>query len=181
MADIPSAPRPYRSTVRLALVAEAREAVTIIREAAAWAAARGTEVWAAHEIRDAAFEEAACRAELVIGYAGAAPVATMLLQTEDPVYWPQEAPACALYLHKVAIRRAFAGQGWLDRLIGFAVQVATQKDIARLRLDTILRPKLQSLYERHGFRRLAEEPLLIGGRQMIRMERILSSRVGGDR
>jgi len=173
MATAPGDATPYRSTVRLAATAEAADAVAIIREAAAWAAARGIAVWAAHEIRTEAFEEAAREAELVLGFADAIPAATMLLQTEDPVYWPNEAPASALYLHKIAIRRAFAGQAWLSRLVDFAAKSAANRGIPRLRLDTMLRPKMQSMYERHGFRRLAEEPLVIAGRQMIRMERRL--------
>jgi len=97
------------------------------------------------------------------------------VELEDLVYWPEKAPASALYLHKIAIRRAFAGQTWLSRLIGFAVDEATKEGIPLLRLDTILRPKLQSIYEHHGFRVIAEEPRMVAGRQMIRMERALGS------
>jgi GNAT superfamily N-acetyltransferase len=149
----------------------------IIREAAMWAAAQGIDVWAADELREEAFEEAARASELVIGYADATPAATMLLQSQDLVYWPEEAPESALYLHKIAVRRAFAGQSWLSRLIDFAVEEATNRAIPLLRLDTILRPKLQSIYERHGFRVIAEEPRIVAGRDMIRMERALGSRV----
>ena len=166
---------PYRPTVRRAALTEVRDAVAIIREAAAWAAARGIDVWAPHEIREEAFEASARKAELLIGFADATPAAMMLLQTEDAVYWPNEPPASALYLHKVAVRRSFAGQGWLARLIDFAVAEANSAGISRLRLDTILRPKLRSMYEQHGFRMLEEEPMLVNGKQMIRMERLLRS------
>jgi GNAT superfamily N-acetyltransferase len=173
MTNNPSEAKPYRSTVRRAVLAEVHDAVAIIREAATWAAARGIDVWAPLEIREEAFEASARKAELLIGFADTTPAATMLLQTEDPVYWPNEAPASALYLHKVAVRRSFAGQGWLARLIDFAVVEANSAGIPRLRLDTILRPKLRSMYEQHGFRVLEEEPLLVYGKQMIRMERLL--------
>ena len=170
----------YQSTVRRVTVAGAHDALMIIREAASWAAARGIDVWAAHELRKEAFEEAARKSELVIGYADATPAATMLLQPEDLLYWPEEAPASALYLHKIAIRRAFAGQSWLSRLIDFAIEDATANGIPRLRLDTIFRPKLQSIYEHHGFRVLPEKPRMVAGRQMIRMERILGSGAAGN-
>jgi GNAT superfamily N-acetyltransferase len=173
MANDPNDGRPYRSTVRRAALAEVHDAVAIVREAATWAAARGIEVWGPREIREEAFEASARKAELLIGFADQTPAATMLLQTEDPIYWPNETPASALYLHKVAIRRSFAGQGWLARLIDFAVVEANSAGIPRLRLDTILRPKLRSMYEQHGFGMLDEEPLLVYGRQMIRMERLL--------
>jgi len=58
----------------------AQDALLIIREAAAWAAACGMDVWASHELHWEAFEVAACKSELVIGYADATPAATMLLQ-----------------------------------------------------------------------------------------------------
>ena len=175
MEHNPTKARPYRSTVRRAALAEVHDAIAIIREAAAWAAARGIDVWAPREIREKAFEASARKAELLIGFADTTPAATMLLQAEDPVYWPDEAPASALYLHKVAVRRSFAGQGWLACLIDFAVVEASSASISRLRLDTILRPKLRLMYEQHDFRMLEEEPLFVNGKQMIRMERILRS------
>jgi GNAT superfamily N-acetyltransferase len=158
-------------TVRFAGVAEGETALSILLEAAAWGAARGTDIWSEGELRAIDFAAAARTRELVIGHEGAAPAATMLLQTSDPIYWPDDAPGDALYVHKVGVRRAFASRGWLTRLIAFAAAEARARSIDRLRLDTILRPRLRSMYERHGFITVVEEPLLRNGRQMIRMER----------
>jgi GNAT superfamily N-acetyltransferase len=166
----------YRSTLRRVTAAEVHDALMIIREAAAWAAARDLDVWSERELRYDLYLEAARRSELVIGYADAVPVATMLLQSEDPIYWPEAAPGSALYVHKVAVRRAYAGQSWLTRMFGFAVAEAAGAAIPALRLDTLLRPKLQAMYEGEGFTRLAEPPLVVGGKQMIRMQRILEPR-----
>ena len=163
--------RDCRCTVRRAVSTESGDALALLLEAAAWAAARGIDLWRRAELREDDFAAAARARELILGYADTEPVATMLLQSSDSVYWPDAAPGSALYIHKVAIRRAYAGQGWLSRLIAFAVDDARERGIARLRLDTILHPKLQSMYERHGFSVLAEEPLLVAGRRMIRMER----------
>jgi GNAT superfamily N-acetyltransferase len=176
---VPGQAIAYRATVRRVPVGCALDALAIIREAATWAAAAGIPVWELDELRQDAYEAAARKSELVIGYADAEPAATMLLQTEDPLYWPDEAPASALYLHKVAVRRAYAGQGWLPRLIDYAVDEATRRDIRCLRLDTVLRPKPRSLYEHHGFRVLVEPPLTVAGRQMIRMERVLDGQPVG--
>ena len=159
---------------------EADDALSIVREAAAWADAQGIAVWTPDELRIETFAAAARKSELVIGYAGQVAAATMLLQAEDPLYWPDEPRGSALYLHKVAVRRRYAGQSWLTRLIHFAADDALRSGIRRLRLDTVLRPKLSSMYERHGFRVLAEPPIIVAGRQMIRLERILDSG-SGDR
>ncbi len=159
--------------VRRVSADEVPAALEILREAAAWALARGVDVWAAHELREQDFEPPARAGELVLGYAGATPVAAMLLQTVDRKYWPEAAPDEALYLHKVAVRRTAAGQGWLARLVSFATDEARARGIGRLRLDTLAHPGLRGLYERHGFRTLPEAPLIVAGRRMIRMERAL--------
>jgi GNAT superfamily N-acetyltransferase len=159
--------------VRRAAVAEAGAALSILLEAAAWGAARGTDIWSEQELRAIDFRAAAAAGELALGFEGSDAVATMLLQRVDPIYWPDDPPGLALYLHKVAVRRANAGRDWLSRLIEFAVAEARLRGINLLRMDTILRPHLQSMYERHGFAVVVEPPLIMSGRQMIRMERWL--------
>ena len=148
-------------------------AVAIVREAAHWASARGIDVWSDSELRESDYAAAAAAGELILGYAGPRPAATMVLQTADALHWPEAAPGSALYLHKVAVRRQFAAQGWVSRLIAFAVAEAQRQGIRRLRLDTLPRPKLQSIYEAHGFVLLADQPVLIAGQRKIRMERVL--------
>ncbi|MBS0393154.1 MAG: GNAT family N-acetyltransferase [Proteobacteria bacterium] len=169
------------AVVRRVSVNEIPVALEILREAATWALARGVNVWAPHELRERDFEPPARADELVLGYAGATPVATMLLQSVDRKYWPEAVADEALYLHKVAVRRTAAGQGWLGRLISFATDDARARGIGRLRLDTLAHPGLRGLYERHGFRALPEAPLTVGGRRMIRMERVLDPASGTDR
>src|ERR1700733_530100 len=91
----------------------AGEAVGIVREAAAWALRRGVEVWTDAELRERDFVAAAELGQLVMGFSGDRSAATMLLQSSDPVYWPDAAPHTALYLHKIPVRPEFAGHGWL--------------------------------------------------------------------
>jgi len=97
----------------------------------------------------------------------------MLLQPDDRTYWPEAAPGTALYIHKVGVRRAFAGRGWLRRLVDFAADDARSRGLGRLRLDTLPGPALQSLYEGLGFSALVEPPYRVAGRTVIRMERLL--------
>ncbi len=149
------------------------EALGILREAAAWALGRGVDVWADAELREWDFLTAAELGQLLMGFSGDRPAATMLLQTSDPVYWPDAAPHTALYLHKIAVRREFSGHGWLTRLIEFAVNDARDRGVRWLRLDTLCRSPLEGLYARHGFAALDEPPIVIGSRLMIRMEREL--------
>jgi GNAT superfamily N-acetyltransferase len=151
----------------------AGEALGILREAAAWALGRGVDVWADAELREQDFLAAAKLGQLLMGFCGNRSLATMLLQSSDPVYWPDAAPHTALYLHKIAVRREFAGHGWLTRLIDFAVNDARDRGVRWLRLDTLYQSPLEGLYARHGFAALHEPPIVMGGRLMIRMEREL--------
>ena len=151
----------------------ADEALGILREAAAWALGRGVDVWADAELRGWDFLAAAELGQLVMGFNGERSAATMLLQSSDPVYWPDAAPHTALYLHKIAVRREFAGHGWLTRLIEFAVNAARDHGARWLRLDTLCRSPLEGLYAKHGFAALNEPPIVMGTRLMIRMERVL--------
>jgi GNAT superfamily N-acetyltransferase len=151
----------------------AADALSIAREAAAWALGRGVNVWADAELRECDFVAAAELGQLLMGFSGDRSAATMLLQASDPVYWPEAAPHTALYLHKIAVRREFAGLGWLTRLIEFAASDARNRGVRRLRLDTLYRSSLEGLYARHGFAALNEPPIVMGSRLMIRMEREL--------
>jgi GNAT superfamily N-acetyltransferase len=167
----PKAPGGDPELRRVFDAASATRALAILREAAAWAAQAGIGVWSQEELRETDFLAAAAAGELVLGFERGEAAATMLLQTADPVYWPEAEPNSALYIHKVAVRRASAGCGWLPRLIEFAERDARGRGLPLLRLDTIYRPKMQAMYERFGFVLLVEEPLLRYGRRVIRMER----------
>ncbi|MBS0373808.1 MAG: GNAT family N-acetyltransferase [Proteobacteria bacterium] len=164
---------PPDLAIRRGTPAEAALAVDILAEASAWAATVAGEVWTAAELDVGAFAAAATRGELVLGLAGARPVAIMLLQTEDRLYWPEMAPGSALYVHKVAVRREVAARGWLTRLLDYAQRDARDRGIGFLRLDTMPRPKLRAMYERHGFRVLDEPPPIVNGRPMLRLEKPL--------
>jgi GNAT superfamily N-acetyltransferase len=167
----PNAPGSDPELRRVFDAANANRALAILREAAAWAAQAGIGVWSQDELRESDFLAAAAAGELVLGFERGEAAATMMLQTVDPVYWPEAEPDSALYIHKVAVRRASAGRGWLPRLIEFAEQDARERGLPMLRLDTIHRPKMQAMYERFGFVVLVEEPLSRYGRRMVRMER----------
>jgi GNAT superfamily N-acetyltransferase len=151
----------------------ATEALSIARAAAAWAIGRGVEVWTDAALREGDFRAVAALGQLVMGFSGECPAATMVLLSSDPLYWPEAAPNTGLYLHKIAVRREFAGRGWLMRLIDFAASEARDRGIGRLRLDTLYRTPLEDLYARHGFTAVDQAPFVVQGRPMTRMERTL--------
>ena len=131
---------------------EAAVAVDILREAALWSLCAGRPVWPPDSFDVVTFQIAANAGELVLGYERGEPVACMLLQTRDETYWPNDAAGEALYVHKVAVRRRAAGKGWVERFVHWARDDAERLGARYLRLDTLDRPKLLSLYADLGFR-----------------------------
>lgn len=83
---------------------------------------------------------------------GAAVAGVMRLDPEDPHYWPEIAPGSSLYLHKLAVRRAWAGQGVSTALLRCARERTQTLQRPWLRLDCVAdRQGLRSLYEGFGF------------------------------
>lgn len=77
----------------------------------------------------------------------------MVIQWEDPVFWPDFPKGEAGYLHKLCIRRAFSSIGLSDHMIQIAISECKKRNIGKLRLDTGWKnTKLRELYERNGFK-----------------------------
>jgi len=151
-------------------VAEAAEAVAILREVARWLVDTGRPLWPVDGFDLETFELAARAGELALGYEDALPVACMLLQARDDVQWPEDAPGEARYVHKLAVRRCAAGHGWPGRLIRWACARGRAEGVKYIRLDTARRRELISLYESFGFRLVDPEPRLFGDRILVRLE-----------
>lgn len=70
----------------------------------------------------------------------------------DHEYWPELNPGEAWFLHKLAVKRAYAGQYVSSVLITYVCNVAKKNRIPTVRLDcNSERMKLIRLYEREGF------------------------------
>ena len=160
-------------SIRRAGAMEADAIVEILREAALWSARFGEPTWPVEEFTVAEQRELAVAAEQIAGLEGTRIAACMRLQCRDKIYWPDDVEGDALYLHKLAVRRASAGLGWTGRLIDWAVDEGRRSRARFLRLDTLPGTKLVGLYERHGFVLLDEEPQRFLQRNVVRMERSL--------
>ena len=86
------------------------------------------------------------------------PVGCMALLDHDPLFWPDVPAGRSLYIHKLAVKRAAAGQGVSQALIAHAKAQCAQRGIGELRLDCHQhRNKLRALYEAQGFVCVAEK------------------------
>jgi GNAT superfamily N-acetyltransferase len=159
--------------IRYLATAEASEALDILREASRWSTRFGAPMWPLESLTEQEHREVAGAGELVGGFEGAHMVVGMRLQKRDPIHWPDDAPGEALYLHKLAVRRASAGKGWMGRMVDWALTECRKQDVPALRLDTFPDSRLPSLYESLGFRLVDEGPRWFAGRWLVRMEQVI--------
>lgn len=87
-----------------------------------------------------------------IAYHNGLPVACMALTDYDPAYWPDIPKGESLFLHKLAVRRSFAGKGLSKELIHYAINLAKHYHINAIRLNCNQhRSKLRAVYENNRF------------------------------
>ncbi len=142
-----------------------------MRAAAEWLVETGQPLWVAAEISDADVSRRAKAGELVLGFRGGHPVASMYLQAEDDLYWSDAADKNALYVHRLAVLRAEAGKGWSRLLLDWAASEVGRRGGNFVRLDSELRPRLLRLYEDCGYVRIDREPIRVGPHLVVRFER----------
>lgn len=160
-------------TIRRLSAAESQGASDILLEAASWSATHHAPLWSPEEVSAAQCLTWAHDDVLYGGFDDDQLATVFCLHDVDVLYWPDSAAGDALYLHKIAVRRLSVGMGWLGDIIAWTEREATRRQIPRLRLDTLAHSPLVGLYERHGFTRVYDEPLAIGGRVIDRFERLL--------
>jgi GNAT superfamily N-acetyltransferase len=87
-----------------------------------------------------------------IAYQNGLPAACMALTDYDPAYWPNLPKGESFFLHKLAVKRSFAGKGLSKELIDYAVNLANYYHINTIRLNCNQhRSKLRAIYENEGF------------------------------
>lgn len=124
----------------------------ILEEAAAWLRDSGDELWRPEDlVRDeiASDVSAGLYRKAV---AGDEIAGCYRFQTEDPEYWDDVPHDDSGFIHRVAVKRQFAGFGLAAAMIDAAKKEARVLGKRYLRLDCADRPKLRAVYERQGFR-----------------------------
>jgi len=144
----------------------------ILQEASAWAEAHHGELWTAAEIASARVRADIERREFFLAYCDGVAAATIRYQLADDEFWPEAPAGEAAYVHRLAVRRDFAGRGIAAALLDWAAERACSQGLLRLRLDAdVSRRKLRALYEQCGFR--AHSEARVGPYHVMRYERSL--------
>ena len=128
-------------------------ALDIMREAAQWQIDQKKLLWGLHTLTRERLANPP--EEYHVAWMDGESAACCLLSFEDSFFWPNIPAGTSGFVHKIAVRRKFAGQGLAAQVIDYAAQCCRAKGIPVLRLDTdVQRPKLCALYEGLGFRRV---------------------------
>ena len=148
----PCYPMTAETQIRQATPRDIEVVSDILKEAARWLEQAGAPLWQQEELEPASIG-ADVRAGLffLAEHSGKA-AGTVKFQLEDPLFWPDVPPQEAAYIHRLAVRRAYAGTGLSATLLRWAVERAQALRLRYLRLDCVAsRPRLRAVYERLGF------------------------------
>jgi GNAT superfamily N-acetyltransferase len=138
--------------IRRAVPAETELVSEILTEATLWLRSCGMTLWRPEQLTPQQTEPDVRSGHFFLAFSGDAAVGTMRLTPADPRFWPDALPGEALYLHRLAVRRAAAGGHVSSALMRQAVAHAVAEGAAFLRLDCDReRPRLRQVYERFGF------------------------------
>lgn len=92
-----------------------------------------------------------------VAWRGNVAVACLCLLDTDPLFWPEDGPGEALYLHKLAVHPEARGQGLSALMLRAAVRETRERGRPRLKLDTATaRPKVRAIYENFGFQSVGQ-------------------------
>ena len=158
--------------VRPATQEDAPVVAALLDEATVWVGERGYEQWPL----PFPLEELAAaidRREVYLAEADGETVATVTRLWDDQMYWGERPPDAA-YVHKLAVRRACAGQGIGRAIVEWADKTAAKAGRQFLRLDCLGdNPGIRRYYEDLGFEHRGD--LVVNGRTMSIYERHVHS------
>lgn len=134
--------------------------LTILREVGQWLTEAKQEMWQLDTLSpDHLFDEYT-QGNCYVMYADQVPAATFILQWKDPLYYADVPENTAGFIHKVAIRRQFAGQGFFAPMLDFCINECLKRHIHQIQLETdATRPSLLRFYEQYGFQPTYRKPI----------------------
>ena len=138
--------------VRQATAQDAEEVFRILTEAAQWLERSAMPLWKEGELTLERIAADVASGLYFIAECEGKAAGTVRFQLEDSIFWPDEPYPIAAYIHRLAVRRRYAGTGLSTAILSWAVNRA--RDLGRnlLRLDCeASRPRLRQVYESFGF------------------------------
>lgn len=146
-------------------------ALAVMAEVSRWGRERGLRVWPEEWLtREALVTEEAGPACFCVGSIGGRAACAFILQWQDREWWPDAPAGEAAYLHKLCVRREFAGQGLPGKVLDYVRRECARRGVSAVRLDTGWEEeRMRELYQRLGFA-VVRRRELPGGRAMALYE-----------
>ncbi len=125
---------------------------SVLAEAMAWLAERNMPLWTEDLISPERVS-----AELAAGWFYLAVqkdvvVGILMFQSEDLEFWSDIPPGESMFVHRLAVRRSFAGGNVSTAMLQWAIEQCQILGKQYLRLDCVAdRARLRSIYEKFGF------------------------------
>lgn len=132
-------------------IQDALLALSILREVSRWLEGENQALWNPVQFSEQWAKTHLERGELVVARGDGKVAAVMLLTLEDRDFWADFPVGEAIFVHKLAVSRAFAGRGLAGEMLEFAAHQARGMGRGLVRLDSVQRPALERLYVGAGF------------------------------
>lgn len=139
--------------IRQATTRDTETVSSILSEAAQWLIQSGTPMWKGDELAPDRIADDVTNGLFYVAECDGEIVGTIKFQLEDTLFWPDVSQAESAYVHRLAVRRRFAGGVVSSAMMGWAVERARDLGRRYLRLDCeASRTRLRKVYEQFGFR-----------------------------
>jgi GNAT superfamily N-acetyltransferase len=139
--------------VHQATPADTKVVSEILLEAAHWLRSERLTMWRDDELQPESLRADVAAGLFFIAEVAGEPIATVKFQCTDPVFWPDVPTDESAFVHRLAVRRRYAGGSVSSALLSWAAERAEALGRRYLRLDCeAARPRLCAVYERFGFR-----------------------------
>jgi len=149
-----------RVLMRRASVADTAVVSSILTESVVWLLNRGMPLLTEAEVAPDAIHEDVAAGMFWIAERNGEAAGTLRFQLTDPEVWPEIDDHSSAYVHRVAVRRAFAGTGLSWEMLSWAAEEARRLGRGSLRLDcNAARPRLRRIYEEFGFQYHSDRPM----------------------
>lgn len=144
-------------TIKQARDCDSDTICSILQEAANWLVDQGTPMWKTDELAADTIRAEAAAGLFWLAFVNGESAGCVRFQTEDILFWPDAPPEESAFIHRLAVRRKFAGGKVSSALIDWAKSRATALGKRFLRLDCEAKTwKLCQIYERAGFTKHSE-------------------------
>jgi GNAT superfamily N-acetyltransferase len=146
--------RQHYQIIMIIVKHDTATALTIMKEAAEWLISKEMPLWDPCEFSDGTILKTVDKTDFYCAFFHDVPAAAMIFQWSDPAFWPH-AHGDSGFIHKLCVKRAFAGKGIPKEMIAWAKNQVLGKNRFFLRLDCAAdRSKLCGLYEDMGFKKV---------------------------